>query len=175
MQSVQIANELARLQFMYREMQGTNEWPVNWFSPPHVMLLSIAMEWVEVTISIMHRHTYANYAQTYLCQLCTDILMPIMHRHTYANYAQAYLCQICKHILMPIMHRHTYYAIYVQANMSIIYSAHMLHWIQILWLTWQFFWLYSQQQNKWYPQRCLLVHNNITISYYVQMNSLRLK
>ena len=46
--------------------------------------------------------------------------------------------------------------------------------------------MYNQQQNKWYPQRCLLahfeatsvsavanllVHNNITKSYYVQVNS----
>ena len=50
--------------------------------------------------------------------------------------------------------------------------------------------MYHQQQNKWYP-KCvylpiaklhfilevpdLLAHNNITISYYVQVNSLRLK
>ena len=35
--------------------------------------------------------------------------------------------------------------------------------------------MYSQQQNKWYPQKCLLAHNNITICYYGQVNSLRLK
>ena len=51
--------------------------------------------------------------------------------------------------------------------------------------------MYHQQQNKWYSQRCshahfgaiflfsaianLLDHDNINISYYVQLNSLRLK
>ena len=50
--------------------------------------------------------------------------------------------------------------------------------------------MYHQQQNKWYPKGFhllisklhsilallnLLGHNNITISYYVQVNSLRLK
>ena len=51
--------------------------------------------------------------------------------------------------------------------------------------------LYHQQQNKWYPQMFLLAHfedihsilavanllahNNITVIYYMQLNSLRLK
>ena len=50
--------------------------------------------------------------------------------------------------------------------------------------------LYHQQQNKWYTQSVylpisklhsnlaianLIVHNNITISFYTQVNSLRLK
>ena len=49
---------------------------------------------------------------------------------------------------------------------------------------------YHKQQNKWYPKGVflpisklhsilavanLLVHNNMTMSYYVQINSLRLK
>ena len=50
--------------------------------------------------------------------------------------------------------------------------------------------MYNQQQNKWYPQRCLLAHFgatfyfnlnrseliiNLCLFYYVQENSLRLK
>ena len=53
-----------------------------------------------------------------------------------------------------------------------------------------YLYMYNQQQNKWYPQRCLLAHfkatlyfnvanvlahNNVSICYYVQVNSLRLK
>ena len=34
--------------------------------------------------------------------------------------------------------------------------------------------LYRQQQNKWYPQRCLLTYFESTL-YYVQVNLLRLK
>ena len=37
---------------------------------------------------------------------------------------------------------------------------------------------YHQQQNKWYPEECsefTCTYNNITISYYGQVNSLRLK
>ena len=38
--------------------------------------------------------------------------------------------------------------------------------------------LYSQQQNKWYPEECsefTCTYNNITKSYYGKVNSLRLK
>ena len=30
---------------------------------------------------------------------------------------------------------------------------------------------YHRQQNKWYPQRCLLAHNNIIVCYYGQVNT----